>query len=410
MKTNHYDIIIIGGGAAGFAAASFLSLPFEKKRVLIIEKNNQPMKKLAITGKGRCNLTNHCDIETALCNIPKNADFMRSSLTAFSPEDTMAFFENRGVPLKTERGGRVFPVSDKANDIVNALKKKSDAEIVTDRARELLTEDNTVKGVKCTNGIYHAPNIIIATGGMSYPDTGSTGDGYEIAKKAGHTVTQIKPALVPLVTKEDCSAMAGLTLKNVKLALKQNNKTLFQEQGEMLFTHFGISGPLVLTASCQLTTHPVDCTISIDIKPALDEQTLDSRILRDFSENKNRQFKNALNALLPEKLISTVIERSGIDSEKRVNEITKTERRRLLLQFKNFQLTVTAFRPIDEAVITDGGVSVKEINPKTMESKLVKGLYFAGEIIDVTGLTGGFNLQIAFSTAYAAVKGIESKK
>ena len=399
----NYDLIIIGGGAAGFAVASFLP----QKRVLIIEKNSTPMKKLSITGKGRCNLTNNCDVDTVLRNIVKNSAFMRSSLSAFAPCDTMTFFEGLGIPLKTERGGRVFPVSDKASDIVNALRAAANAETVTDRVTSLIVENATVKGVKCTNGTYRSDKVLIATGGMSYPRTGSTGDGYEFARKAGHTIIPVRPALVPLETKEDCASLAGLTLKNVTLTLKNNNKTVFAEQGEMLFTHFGVSGPLVLTASCYINRlQSVDCKLLIDFKPALDEKTLDNRILRDFSDNKNRQFKNALSALLPEKMQPVFVKQSGINPDKRVHEITKEERRRLLMLFKAFELTITAVRPIDEAVITDGGVSVKEINPRTMQSKLISGLYFAGEIIDVTALTGGFNLQIAFSTAYAVSRAV----
>lgn len=402
-----YNTIIIGGGAAGFAAASFMSA---KTKKLIIEKNQTPMKKLAITGKGRCNLTNNCDIETVLCNIPKNSRFMQSSLAAFSSLDTMAFFDNSepwGVSLKTERGGRVFPVSDKSSDILNVLKKACNAEVIAAQATELLIEDNVVKGVKCSGGgTYYAENVIVATGGMSYPNTGSTGDGYKFARQAGHTITPLKPALVPLETAEKCCCdMAGLSLKNVKLTLKRNNKPVYSEQGEMLFTHFGVSGPLVLTASCYMADDFAESnyTLSIDLKPALDEKTLDDRILRDFSKNKNKHLKNALSELLPQSMIPAFLERLGDSlSDKLVCEVSKEERRKLLMLFKDFSLTVTAFRPIAEAVITDGGVSVKELNPKTMESKLVKGLYFVGEVIDVMGFTGGFNLQIAFSTAYAA--------
>ncbi|MCL2071180.1 MAG: NAD(P)/FAD-dependent oxidoreductase [Oscillospiraceae bacterium] len=399
------DVIIIGGGVAGFAFASFLN----GKKAVIIEKNVKPLQKLSITGKGRCNLTNNCDVETVLRNIPKNPRFMRSTLTAFPPEALMVFMESCGVPLKTERGGRVFPVSDKAGDVVNALKRACNATQVVERAIELIIEGGSVKGVKCNNGIYRASNVVIATGGMSYPATGSTGDGYEIAKKAGHTITELKPALVPLETVEDCSDAAGLSLKNVRLSLKlkSNGKLIYSEQGEMLFTHFGISGPLVLTASCYID-NPAEYTVAIDLKPALDEKTLDKRILRDFALNKNCQLKNAISGLLPEKLIPMFMQRlfDGNGQNKRVCEITKEERRRLLMLLKEFTLTVTSFRPIDEAIITDGGVSVKEIEPRTMQSKLVKGLYFAGEVIDVNGFTGGFNLQIAFSTAYAAANSI----
>ncbi|MDR0197695.1 MAG: NAD(P)/FAD-dependent oxidoreductase [Oscillospiraceae bacterium] len=400
---NNYDVIIIGGGAAGcFAAAAGEG----GGRALIIEKNGVLMKKLAITGKGRCNLTNNCDAETVLGNIPRNAAFMRSALSRFSPADTMAFFGELGVPLKTERGGRVFPVSDKSGDVVFALEKRLRArgvEIAADRAVSLIIENKAVKGVKCANAAYYSENVILAAGGMSYPKTGSTGDGFELARSAGHTVTPIKPALVPLVTAEDCSGAAGLTLKNVTLTLTKNGGCVFSGGEEVLFTHFGVSGPAVLSASFYVDDPKRDeYALSIDLKPALSEKVLDARILRDFGENKNRRFKNALSGLLPQKIIALFTERSGIPPEKRVNEITKEERKRMLSALKNFSLSVKATRPIDEALVTNGGVSVKEIDPKTMRSGLVKGLYFAGEVIDVAGLTGGFNLQIAFSTAYAA--------
>ncbi|MCL2633410.1 MAG: NAD(P)/FAD-dependent oxidoreductase [Oscillospiraceae bacterium] len=411
---NTYDLIIIGGGAAGV----FASLNSKHKRILIIERNTSLMKKLMITGKGRCNLTNNCDVETVLLNIPRNSAFMRGALSRFTPHDTIAFFEEIGVPLKTERGGRVFPISDKSGDVVNALKKHLNAEIVTDRARELIIESvpvgatcgrpQMVTGVKCETATYYSKNVLISTGGMSYPKTGSTGDGYEMARKVGHSITPLKPSLIPLETVEDCSSVMGLSLKNVRLTLLKNNKAVFSEQGEMLFTHFGVSGPLVLSASSYISElSTIHYQLSIDFKPALDEKKLDTRILRDFNENKNKQFKNSLNALLPEKLIELFITRSKIPPDKRVNEITRQERERLISLFKDFRLTVKSFRPIEEAVITDGGISVKEIDPKTMQSKLVKGLYFAGEIIDVTGFTGGFNLQIAFSTAYTAISSID---
>jgi len=402
MSHDAYNVIIIGGGAAGcFAAAN---MPAGVKTA-IIEKNPVLMKKLAITGKGRCNLTNNCGVSDVLANIPKNAAFMRSGLSRFTPADAMAFFENElGVPLKTERGGRVFPVSDKSQDIINALKKRVTCEIIRSRAEEIIIRDNTAVGVKCENGEYYAEKIILATGGKSYPATGSTGDGYKIAEKAGHTITPIKPALVPIIIAEDLFA-EGLSLKNVCLTLKKGGKTLFSEQGEMLFTDNGVSGPLVLSASCYVD-NPEGCTLNIDFKPALDEKTLDARLLRDFAANKNRRFKNALSALLPERMIAAFINRSGISPEKRVNEITRNERLCLLNLFKNFSLTVKSLGSIDEAVITDGGVSVTEISPKTMESKLVKGLFFAGEVIDVIGLTGGYNLQIAWATGRAAAGNI----
>jgi hypothetical protein len=393
-----YDVIIIGGGAAGFMAASFLS----DRKVLIIEKNPRFMHKLAITGKGRCNLTNNCDTETLLNNIPKNAAFMRSAFTKFPPCEVMEYFEGLGVPLKTERGGRVFPISDKAGDVAEALRKSCNAETVNERAVSLLSEGNAVVGVSCGKAVYRAGSVLVATGGMSYPATGSTGDGYKLAQQAGHTVIPPRPALVPLETVEDVSEAAGLTLKNVKLTAGS-----FSETGELLFTHFGVSGPLVLSASWYAEP---PCTVSIDFKPALDEKTLDSRILRDFSENKNRLFRNSLHGLLPESIIPMFVKRSGISPDKQVNEITKSERRRLLLLFKKFELQISKTRPFDEAVITDGGVCVKEVDPKTMQSKLVSGLYFAGEVLDVAGFTGGFNLQIAWSSAYAAANSMKEPK
>ncbi|MCL2035926.1 MAG: NAD(P)/FAD-dependent oxidoreductase [Oscillospiraceae bacterium] len=448
---NKFDVIIIGGGAAGFAVASFLNGNGYKKNVLIIERNAKSMRKLAITGKGRCNLTNHCDNETLFGNLIRNPAFMRSALARFSPSDTMKWFEGMGVPLKVERGGRVFPVSDNAFDVVDALRRAAGtAKVVHNRVNRLIysltpeipaefppqgeqsspfgtplyrfsskigitpeipaefsPQGGQIRGVGCENGEeYYSENVVVATGGMSYPATGSTGDGYELARLAGHSISPLKPALVPLETIEDFSAMSGLTLKNVKLTLKKGEKSIYSEQGEMLFTHFGVSGPLILTASCYMDSPPEEYTLSIDFKPALDERTLDARILRDFAENKNRQFKNSLSGLLPEKLVDVFVEGSRIEPFKQVNAVSKEERRRLVSLFKAFRLGVKGFRPIEEAIVTDGGVCVREISPKTMQSKLVKGLYFAGEVADVFGLTGGFNLQIAFSTAYAAAMSI----
>jgi hypothetical protein len=393
-----HDVIIIGGGAAGCFGA--VTAAESGRRVLVIERNERLMLKLGLTGKGRCNLTNNSDTRTLLANIKTNPRFLQSALNAFTSADTIEFFERLGVPLKTERGGRVFPESDKAGDVVGALKKRLNilgVNIIRDRADSLVIENQAVKGVKCGRGAHYAPRVIIATGGLSYPKTGSTGDGYRLASEAGHTIIPPKPALVPLVTREDVSELAGLSLRNVGLTAGE-----FSGQGELLFTHFGISGPLSLSASCYIRDDK--CTVSIDLKPGLDEKKLDVRLLRDFSGNKNKQLQNALDALLPKKLIRPVIIHANIQPDKQVNQVTAAERGRLVAALKGFTLMFAGFRPTDEAIITDGGVDTREINPKNMESKLIRGLRFAGEVIDVAGFTGGFNLQIAFSTAYAAGK------
>ncbi|MDR2559463.1 MAG: NAD(P)/FAD-dependent oxidoreductase [Oscillospiraceae bacterium] len=407
MKTiRKNDLIIVGGGAAGCFAAVIAAE--QGARVLILE-TGKLLHKLSITGKGRCNLTNNSDTETILRNVKTNPRFLQSSLSRFTSADVMSFFENLGVKLKTERGNRVFPVSDSAAEVVGVLKSRLnilDVEIINDRAKALIVENGVLIGVKCEKNSYYAPKLILATGGLSYPKTGSTGDGYKLAAETGHTVVKPKAALVPIETREDVSELSGLTLKNVKLSLfsANMNKTIYSEQGELLFTHFGISGPLALTASCFLgCDEGIELyRIFIDLKPALDEKKLDSRLLRDLAENKNKQISNALNALLPKSIIPFVISAANIQFDKQVNAITAIERQQLLAAVKAFSLTAAGLRPIEEAVITDGGIDVKEINPKTMESKLVKGLHFAGEIIDTAALTGGFNLQIAFSTAYAA--------
>ncbi len=398
-----FDVIVIGGGAAGMMSA--ITAAECGARVLLAERNQMLGKKLSITGKGRCNVTNNSDNSNIMKNIPTNSRFLYSALAGFSAYDTIEFFENLGVPLKTERGNRVFPVSDKASDIVNALKDRMSAlgvTVKTMRADGILTESGAVVGIKCGKDKYHAPKIILATGGMSYPGTGSTGDGYKMARALGHTVTELKPSLVPVCTAEDCKPMMGLSLKNVTLSLKSSGgKVLYSELGEMLFTHFGVSGPLVLSASAYIKKGD-SYTLRIDLKPALDKKKLDSRILRDFSEAKNKQLSTVMRKLLPEKLIDTVLARTAIPADTRVNEITKEQRKSLVTALKDFSLTVSGLRPIEEAIITDGGISVKEINPKTMESKLVSGLFFAGEIIDCAAYTGGYNLQIAFSTARLA--------
>ena len=404
-------IVIIGGGAAGLKAAISANFKYKgKAEITILEKNQRPARKVMITGKGRCNVTNNCDKDTLISSVPKNARFLYSAFSAFTPQDVMTFFESVGVPLKTERGNRVFPVSDKAASIVDALvktAKSGGAKIVNAQAEEIMAENGAVKGVKLTDGqIINADSVILATGGMSYPLTGSTGDGYKMAQKLGHTVTDLKPSLVPLTIHEGfCSHLSGLSLKNVTFTVFENGKKkpLFSEMGEMLFTHFGVSGPLVLSASSHIRyMGKKEYTAFIDLKPALTLEQLDNRVLRDFSEEQNKDYANSLSKLLPKSLIPVIIKLSGISGDKKVNQINREERIALCKLIKALPLHITGFRPIEEAIITSGGISVKEIDPKTMQSKLVNGLFFAGEIIDVDAYTGGFNLQIAFSTGFVA--------
>ncbi len=407
----HYNTIIVGAGASGLFASIIAAR--NSKSVLLLEHSNKVGKKLLITGKGRCNVTNNSDNNEILKNIPVNSRFMFSALNNFSSNDTMNFFEELGVKLKTERGNRVFPESDSAAEIVNALEseaKKLKVHINFCEVNELIIEGNSIKGVKTNNGDFLSDSVIIATGGKSYPGTGSTGDGYKFAKQAGHTVTKINPSLVPIVTKEKyCSEMMGLSLKNVTLTLKDKNekKPIYSELGEMLFTHFGVSGPLVLSASSHIRKMEEDrYTFEIDLKPGLSEQQLDSRLQRDFQSFPNKDFSNILGKLLPAKMIPVIISLSDIKPDTKVNQITKQQRLDFGRLVKRFPLTVKSFRPVEEAIITSGGVDVKEISPKTMESKIVSGLYFIGEVLDVDAYTGGFNLQIAFSTAYAAATNI----
>ena len=399
------DIIIVGGGAAGcFAAVHAARFG---KSVLLFEKNEKLGRKLRITGKGRCNVTNNSSTEEHMKNISVNPRFMYSSFAGFDAESTMSFFEELGVPLKTERGNRVFPVSDNANDIADALAeemKKLGVKVINRRVSKILTENGAVCGVSTGGEEYRSQSVLIACGGKSYPATGSTGDGYALAQALGHTVTELKPSLVPLVSPDRyCAEMMGLSLRNVTVDLMDGDKTIYSEMGEMLFTHFGVSGPLVLSASSHIRDmQPGRYKLLIDLKPALQPEQLDARIQRDFAENLNRDFQNGIRKLLPAKLIPVAVRLSGIASERKINGITKEERRRFGELIKAFPVRISGFRPIDEAIITSGGISTKEIDPKTMESKLVSGLFFAGEVIDIDAYTGGFNLQIAFSTAYTA--------
>ena len=402
--TKTYDLITVGGGAAGLFASVWAAR--SGKKTLLIEKNERCGKKLDITGKGRCNMTNACGgREEFLANVPKNPRFLMGAITKFTQQDTIDFFESLGVPTKIERGNRVFPQSDKAHDVTRALVKECEVlgvEFLQAEVSSVECANGAVTGVRCGERFIPAKNVILATGGASYPRTGSDGGGYRIASALGHTVTKIRPSLVPLVSGDPlCRECMGLSLKNVGMEFVKNGKTLYSEQGEMLFTHFGVSGPVILSASAYIgLDYP--CTLKIDLKPALDEKTLDRRILRDFSEGTNRELKNSLGGLLPQRLIMPFIRRTGIDPQTALNSVTREQRAAILHTLKSLTVEITGTRPIDEAIVTSGGVDVKEIDPRTMESKLIKGLRFAGEIIDVDAYTGGFNLQIAFSTAYSA--------
>ncbi len=407
------DVIVIGGGAAGMFSACLLAKA--GKRVIIIEPNRKLGRKLRITGKGRCNLTNNSSNDNIIKNIVRNPKFMYSALSGFSSADVMDWFETRGVKLKTERGARVFPVSDNANDIADAMEKelrRYRAVVVKDKALRILAENGRAVGVECADRDYYAENVILSTGGGSYPATGSTGDGYSMAKKLGHTVTEISASLVPIVCRESFVAdLSGLALKNVTLSLYdiRKKKPVYSELGELSFMPYGIAGPLSLTASCYMNREKLEAgeyRIAIDLKPGLTEEQLERRIQRDFSETPSCEISKAMSRLLPLQMISTFIGLADIAPNKPCNQVTHEERERIKRLLKRLELTPLRLRPIDEAIITRGGVSVKEINSASMESKLVKGVYFAGEIIDVDALTGGYNLQIAFSTAYAAAKAI----
>ena len=406
-ETDVRRVAVIGAGAAGMMAA--ITAAEAGANVTLFERNDRVGKKLRITGKGRCNVTNNCDNNEFLTNVPTNPRFLYASLSRFSTADTMAFFEEAGVPLKTERGKRVFPVSDRAADIVSAMEKKcreAGVTIVHRRVRGLLVQDGRICGLRYGESEEAFDAVIVCTGGRSYSMTGSDGDGYRFATEAGHTVTALHPSLVPLVAEGRlCASLQGLSLKNVSLTIKltQSQKTVYEDFGEMLFTHYGLTGPLVLSASAHLSDiTPGKYEALIDLKPALDEKTLDARILSDFSKYQNRDLINALDDLLPQKMIAPYIGLCGIDPRKKVNSIKREERERMVHVLKGIRVGLIGFRPIEEAIVTRGGVSVKEVDPKTMQSKLVEGLYFAGEVLDVDAYTGGFNLQIAFSTATVA--------
>ena len=403
-----FDRIIIGGGAAGMFAAGFAGQRGE--RVLVLEKRERPARKILVTGKGRCNLTNNCTPQQFIAAVRRNPRFLMSAAYTFPPQQTMAVFEGLGVPLKTERGGRVFPVSDRAMDIADALcefARRGGVQVVQAAVTGLILENGAVCGARTADGReYRAPLTVLATGGKSYPATGSDGSGYRLAAEAGHTILPPHPSLVPIIcenTDKQFQALMGLSLRNVTLTLieKKSGKTVYSELGEMLFTHFGISGPLALTASSYME-RPADYRITIDCKPGLAPEQLDARLLRDFGAAPNRAFGNALEALLPRSLIPVVVAKSGIPTGRRVNQLTREERQRLGALLKAFPLTPQALRPIEEAVVTAGGVSVREIDPRTMHSRLAEGLAFAGEVIDVDAVTGGYNLQIAWSTGYLA--------
>ena len=404
-----YDVIVIGGGPAGMFAA--ITAAEQGSRVLLLERNERLGKKLLITGKGRCNVTNACSAREVLENTPKNGRFLYSAMENFPPERIIAFFENNGCLLKTERGNRVFPVTDRSESILDCLKqqlRKKSVTVCTERAVQILTKDGCVCGVQTKQQMFSAHNVILATGGLSYPTTGSTGDGYEMAKKLGHTVVETEGSLVPLsAAGTDCPDMQGLSLRNVAVKLiNQKGKVLYKDFGELLFTHFGVSGPTALSASAHLKGEA--CKLLIDLKPALDLQKLQERIIRDLEQYRNRTMENALTDLLPRSMIPVVLRRLNISPQLQANSLRKEDRRALTELLKGFAVEITGKRPVEEAIITSGGIKVSEIDPKTMESKIVPGLFFAGEIIDCDAYTGGFNLQIAWATAYAA--GSNTKK
>lgn len=399
-------VIVIGGGASGMMAAAIAAR--EGNSVILFERNEKLGKKLYITGKGRCNITNASEIDRIIDNIPGNGNFLYSALYTFSNDDLMSFMEDLGVKLKVERGNRVFPNSDKSSDVIKAFERyliRNNVEIrLNSKVDDIIIMDGIVKGVICQNKEIPCDSLIVSTGGKSYPLTGSSGDGYIFAQKAGHKIKKIRPSLVPLVSEESwVKELQGLSLKNISIKVSHKDKIIFEEFGEMIFTHFGVSGPVILSASrYMIDSLPGKIKLSINLKPSLSFEQLDKRLQNDFEKYSRKQYKNSLDDLLPKKMIPVIVGLSGIDGDKEVHQITREERQGLVKLLRELTLTIIDTRPIDEAIITAGGVSVKEIDPSTMESKLIKGLYFTGEVIDVDGLTGGFNLQIAFSTGYCA--------
>ena len=413
-------VVVVGGGPAGMMAA--ISAAENNNEVYLLEKNDRLGKKLLITGKGRCNLTSSLDMSEFIQNIPGNGKFMYSAFESFTNKDIIDFMERSGVKVKEERGNRVFPVSDKSTDVLNAfinrLKELKINIILNADVKELIVKDSKIVGIKYNDRSINADKVILATGGKTYSATGSTGDGYELAKEVGHTITPIRPSLVPLIAKNEsleiCKNLQGLSLRNIGMVIldTENNKKIYEDFGELIFTHFGVSGPTVLSGSAHLLRYKnvndlldsKKIKLKIDLKPALTQEKLDLRIQRDFENNKNKEFKNGLYDLLPKKMIKPIIELSRINPEKEINSITKEERKRLVDLLKNFEIIISGFRPLDEGIITSGGINIKEINPQTMESKIINGLFFAGEILDVDAYTGGFNLQIAYSSGYLAGK------
>lgn len=399
-------VIIVGGGAAGMLAA--YASATAGNQVTLIEKNEKLGKKIYITGKGRCNVTNDVSVPEFFNYVVTNPKFVYGAINTFSPEKLTAFLSQNGLKLKVERGNRVFPESDKASDVTKTIEKaliQNGVDVILNtEVKKLLIENNSVIGVDTQKGVYNCDSVIVCTGGLSYPLTGSTGDGYKFAKSVGHTVTSIKPSLVGLELKgSDFLSLQGLSLKNVAIKAKMNQKTLYEDFGEMLFTHFGVSGPIILSCSSIVNKYKIDdLELFIDLKPALDYSVLDARLIREFKENKTKLVQNAIRSLVPKNMVDIILRRSSVSVNKNCSQITQDERMRICRALKEFNFKVKSLRPVEEAIVTSGGVNVKEINPKTMESKLIKNLFFAGEVLDVDAFTGGFNLQLAFSTGYVA--------